>query len=112
MTPEDAILRELALYEPIVLRVARREARPEIDVAVLAAEDLAQEARIMLWHELRAGLLPADADHRRNFLHRRLRDRLRNYVRSWMPPSSERDIERKREARRLTAYPELVLDDE
>lgn len=95
---------ELKEYEQICIRIANRVARPDLDV-LLAPDDVAQEIRIVLWHELRSGLLPQDPDHRKRLLYVRLRDRARNYVRALSPASS-------RGVRERAAYPELLWEEE
>ena len=103
---------QLAIYERMVLAIANRLARPDLDCALLAAEDLAQELRIILWHELNSGLLPEDDEHRKRLLYLRLRDRGRNYVRACSPPASEKEVEAKRISRLVASYPELLQEDE
>lgn len=112
MRLEEGFDKELKEYEHICIRIANRVARPDLDIALLSAEDIAQEVRIILWHELRSGLLPEDPEHRKRLLYVRLRDRARNFVRACSPPASEGEVESKRRARERAAYPELLWEDE
>lgn len=109
---EEGFDEELKEYESICIHIANRVARPDLDIALLSPEDIAQEVRIILWHELRSGLLPEDPKHRRALLYMRLRDRARNYVRACSPPASPGEVDSKRRARERAAYPELLWEDD
>jgi hypothetical protein len=110
MRLEKGFDEELKTYDKMVVRIANRVARPDLDV-ILDPEDVAQEIRIILWHELRSGLLPADPDHRLRLLYIRLRDRARNYVRACTPPANPGEVESKKRARERAAYPELLWEE-